>query len=413
MRTPSDLRDELSTGGAGRPSGRRPSLPVPASRRAPHREWPERFGRGPADRAALVVLLGLASLTPRRLFDLAIEHGTAEGCLSMVRDGGAGSDADVARARVTEPAEAMATVAAAGARMVPVNDPEYPPQLIDLFDPPAALFVKGQSLAELEPRVAVVGARNCSGTGGEVAELLGRVLAGTGVCVVSGAARGVDGAAHRGALHARGTTIAVLGCGIDIAYPIENGPLLSAAVDAGAVVSEYPPKVPPEPFRFPARNRIVAGLSVAVVIVEGAHGSGSMITAEHALDVGREVFAVPGPVTSELSHVPHSLIREGATLIRGPDDLLSDLGLAPPEPGSGPSGDTVGATGMTRGPGGGGVNQGAVWEALSISGAPDRLAALTALPLPQVMAALVGLELRGLVRAAGGRYQRRPAAGWS
>jgi DNA processing protein len=295
--------------------------------------------------------------------------------------------------------------------VVPVNDPEYPPGLMDLFDPPAAVFVRGRSLAELEPRVAVVGARNCSTTGGEVAALLGGELARAGVCVVSGAARGIDGSAHLGALKARGTTIAVLGCGIDVAYPSKNGPLLASVARAGAVVSEYPPQVPPEPFRFPARNRIVAALSVAVVIVEGAPGSGSMITAEHALDVGREVFAVPGPVTSELSHVPHALIRDGATLIRGTEDLLSDLGLARPGPGSEPPGEAV-RDATNRGLAAGGANQRAVWEALSISGAPDRLAALTALPLSQVMAALVGLELRGLVRAAGGRYQRRPEAGW-
>jgi DNA processing protein len=173
----------------------------------------------------------------------------------------------------------------------------------------------------------MVGARNCSPAGAETAKAIARSLSRAGVRVVSGAARGIDKAAHLGALGGAGGTVAVLGCGIDVAYPNDNRTLLAEIASHGAVISEYPPGVPAEPFRFPARNRIVAALSRAVVVVEGADGSGSMITADHALEVGREVFAVPGPVTSPLSAVPLSLIRQGATLIRGPHDLLEDLGL--------------------------------------------------------------------------------------
>src|SRR5205809_6482365 len=156
----------------------------------------------------------------------------------------------------------------------------------------------------------MVGARSCSSIGKEVATAFGRGLAGAGVCVVSGGARGIDAASHRGALRAGGRTIAVLGCGIDLLYPGQNRALLREVLGSGALVSEYPPGTPAEPFRFPARNRIVAALCRAVVVVEGARGSGSMITADHALDVGREVFAVPGAVSSPLAAVPLELIRD-------------------------------------------------------------------------------------------------------
>src|SRR5205814_3118131 len=137
-----------------------------------------------------------------------------------------------------------------------------------------------------------------------------------------------DAAAHHGALRAGGPTVAVWGSGIDMPYPRRNATLFRDIRERGTVVSEYPPGTPAEPFRFPARNRIVAALSCAVVVVEGGEGSGSMITADHAMEIGRDVFAVPGLVTSPLSFAPHSLIREGAGLLRGPDDLLADLGMS-------------------------------------------------------------------------------------
>jgi DNA processing protein len=249
--------------------------------------------------------------------------------------------------------------------------------------------------------VAIVGARTCSPAGHEVASQLGRALADAGVWVVSGGARGIDSAAHRGSIEAGGSTIAVLGCGIDVAYPRQNRGLLAEIGRSGAIVTEYPPGTPPEPFRFPARNRIVAGLARAVVVVEGAPGSGSMITADHALDLGREVFAVPGPVTSELAAVPLALIREGATLIRGPEDLLEDLGIEA-RAGPGERGD-----GTPPGIGAQGGTEDVVWGALSAPTTPDALARVTHLALPEVISALVGLELKGFVRQTGGRYERR------
>ncbi len=376
-----------------------------AERSPPAPGWPPGFVAGPEDRAALLVLLGMAALTPRRLLMLGWDLGTAVACLAAVRAGRAGSDGDRAHAERTDPAAVERRVRDCGARLVPVGDEEYPAALLDLFDPPAGLFVLGQPLSSGEPKVAIVGARNCSPTGHDVASSLGRSLAVVGAGVVSGGARGIDAAAHRGALQVGGPTIAVLGSGVDVAYPRQNRGLLAEVARSGTVVSEYPPGTPAEPFRFPARNRVVAGLARAVVVVEGAPGSGSMITAEHALETGREVFAVPGPVTSPLSAVPLGLIREGATLIRDGDDLLGDLGLAQPPPrGEGPDGP-AGPKGLTPA-------QRNVWEALAGPSPVDLVAARAGLPVSEVVPALVSLELRGLVRQAGGRYERRiPGAG--
>jgi DNA processing protein len=378
----------------------------PGSVRPEAMEWPERFCQTEQDRRAVPVLLSLASVTPRRLLELAGEFGTAVACLAAVKRGEAGSDADRSLASTIRPEDVTARLDAAGARLVVVHDPEYPKQLLDLFDPPAGLFVRGQPLDTCRAPVAIVGARNCSPGGAETASILARALAACGTTVVSGGARGIDAAAHVGAVQARGRTAVVVGCGIDVVYPRQNRRLFESILADGSIVGEYPPGTRAEPFRFPARNRIVAALSRAVIVVEGASGSGSLITAEHALDLGRDVFAVPGPVTAALAQAPLALIRDGATMIRGPDDLLSDLGLEPlgTTPGGGdteaasPAG-TASAPALTSG-------ESAVWQALTTPSAPDRLASVAALPLVEVVAALVGLELRGLVRQVAGRYER-------
>jgi DNA processing protein len=196
-----------------------------------------------------------------------------------------------------------------------------------------------------------------------------------------------------------------------VAYPRQNRGLLERIAASGALVSEYPPGVPAEPFRFPARNRIVAALSRAVVVVEGAAGSGSMITADHALDIGREVYAVPGAVTSPLSWVPHGLVRDGATLIRGPEDLLADLSLTVSVEGSA---ESLIASPIES-PSAGRLNgvERRVWEALTVASPADALARATGVSLPEVISALVGLEMRSLVRHVGGRYERRTVGGGS
>ena len=194
-------------------------------------------------------------------------------------------------------------LAARGLRFLGRSAPAFPALLRAVHDPPPGLFVRGAAEAELlsRPAVSVVGARACSGYGASVARSLARELARAGLLVVSGMARGIDAEAHRGALDAGRPTVAVLGCGIDRDYPAAHAELASRIAGTGLLVSEYAPGVEPAPWRFPARNRIVAGLAAATVVVEARERSGALITADLALEEGREVFAVPGEITSPLS----------------------------------------------------------------------------------------------------------------
>ncbi len=205
----------------------------------------------------------------------------------------------------------------------------YPPLLGELHDPPAALHVRGDAELLQEPAVAIVGARSCSPYGAQVARDLARELAAAGVVVVSGLARGIDGEAHRGTLDAGGRTVAVLGCGIDRDYPRSHSELARRIHERGAVVSEYPPGIEPAPWRFPARNRIIAGLCAATVVVEARERSGALITADFALELGRDVFAVPGEITSALSAGTNDLLRQGAAPLLAARDVLEALGLEP------------------------------------------------------------------------------------
>jgi DNA processing protein len=270
--------------------------------------------------------------------------------------------------------------------------PGYPALLAELHDPPPRLYLRGGPAEVLGlPSVAVVGARSCSSYGAQVARDLARELAAAGVVVVSGLARGVDGEAHRGALAGRGLTVAVLGCGIDRDYPRAHSELARRIADNGAIVSEYPPGIEPSPWRFPARNRIVAGLARATVIVEARERSGALITADFALELGREVFAVPGEITSALSAGTNDLIRQGATPLLSPDDVLDALGLER-RPRRVPDTLSAGAR--------------AVLDPLSETAASlDELARATALETSAVAAALTELELAGLVTVADGLYR--------
>jgi DNA processing protein len=230
-------------------------------------------------------------------------------------------------------AQYLESLESRGLRFVGRRDPAYPPLLRELHDPPAGLFLRGGGDRELlrRPAVAIVGARACSSYGAQVARLLGRELAAAGLVVLSGLARGVDGEAHRGALEACGLTVAVLGCGVDRDYPAAHAQLAQRICERSLVVSEYAPDVEPAPWRFPARNRIVAGLAVSTVIVEARERSGALITADFALETGREVFAVPGEITSALSAGPNALLRLGATPLTGAGDVLESLGVQPAE----------------------------------------------------------------------------------
>ena len=224
-------------------------------------------------------------------------------------------------------ARLAADCAAKGVRMVAIGDPEYPPNLAQIYSPPILLYYRGTLAADAE-RIAMVGARRFSKYGESVAQSFGEALARGGFTVVSGAARGIDSASHRGALKA-GRTIAVLGCGVDVAYPPENRGLLAEIAAHGAVLSEYPPGTPPLPAYFPMRNRIISGLSRGVIVVEAAEKSGSLITAEQALQEGRDVFAVPGSIYSATSLGCHRLIQQGAKLVTSAADVLVEYGIEP------------------------------------------------------------------------------------
>jgi len=211
------------------------------------------------------------------------------------------------------------------------RDAGFPPLLAAIHDPPPALFLRGAGEEELlsRPAIALVGARACSAYGRSVARSLARDLAAAGLVVVSGMARGIDGEAHRGALEAGGTTIAVLGCGVDRNYPAAHAELARRICETGLVVSEYEPGVEPAPWRFPARNRIISGVSEATVVVEARERSGALITADFALEEGRDVLAVPGEITSALSAGTNALLRLGATPVTCAGDVLELFDIAP------------------------------------------------------------------------------------
>ena len=294
------------------------------------------------------------------------------------------------RAELDERA-ALADLEERGIRWVARGAPGYPARLRKVHDPPAGLFIRGEAEPTLldGPCVAVVGARACSAYGTAVAAELARGLARAGVVVVSGLARGIDGAAHRGALE-RGRTVAVLGCGIDRDYPRAHRGLAASIAERGLIVSEYPPGVEPAPWRFPARNRIVAGLCDATVVVEARERSGALITADLALDEGREVLAVPGEVTSLLSKGTNHLLRLGATPATCLGDVLAVVGVKP-----------VPATAPALVP---------RLEALRAAvadgpAAADELVRKTGLSAGDVAAALAELELAGAVVQADGLYR--------
>jgi DNA processing protein len=288
---------------------------------------------------------------------------------------------------------AYRTALAAGQlRFVGRSEPEYPPLLRELHDPPAGLFLRGAAGIELlrARSVALVGARACSVYGSQVARLLGRELAAAGLVVLSGLARGVDGEGHRGALEAGGDTVAVLGCGVDRDYPAAHSQLAARVCERGLVVSEYAPGVEPAPWRFPARNRIIAGLAAATVVVEARERSGALITADFALEAGREVFAVPGEITSSLSAGTNALLRLGATPLTRAEDVLEALGIESPA-----------APTLELGEG-----ARAVLEAVSQEPAGvDRLVRGTGLDAAAVATALAELELEGAVAEAEGLYR--------
>lgn len=223
-----------------------------------------------------------------------------------------------------------------GAWIITYQDPAYPANLLPFDDAPPLLFVRGRLRPDDRFAVAIVGSRRATIYGRTLAEKFAKSFAERGLAVVSGGAAGIDTAAHRGALLAGGTTIAILGCGVDVTYPSENRGLFEEiASGGGAVLSEFPMGTTPEPWRFPTRNRIIAGMARATVLIETPEGSGALITARNAAEYGREVWAVPGPIEGGRSRGCHRLIQDGANLADSPEDVLQALGIAidtPAEP---------------------------------------------------------------------------------
>ena len=295
--------------------------------------------------------------------------------------------------RAFDPTAYLARLQREGIRFLGRSDDGFPTLLRAIHDPPPGLFLRGSGSSEIlgHPAVAVVGARACSTYGAQVARALARELAAAGLIIVSGMARGIDGEAHRGALESGGVTVAVLGCGVDRDYPATHAPLAKQIAGRGLIVSEYAPGVEPAPWRFPARNRIIAGLVRAVVVVEARERSGALITADLALEEGREVFAVPGEITSSLSAGTNGLLRLGAHLVTAAGDVLEALGM---EVGTAFSAPALNPDAQL------------VYDALRDAPATaDELVGATGLPAADLAPALTHLELAGLVAEGEGLYR--------
>ncbi len=291
---------------------------------------------------------------------------------------------------------------AQGIRFTLKGEEGYPAALLPLADAPYGLYHIGE-LPQEEMCVAVIGARSCSRYGLEMARETGALLAGAGVPVISGMARGIDGAAQWAALEHGGKSCAVLGCGVDICYPRENEPLYERLKANGAIISEYPPGTEGLPWRFPYRNRIISGLCKVLVVVEARKRSGTLITADYALEHGRDIYAVPGRTTDALSAGCNELIRNGAGILVSPEKLLEDLGLnvKQNEKNSKKSGIRLAK------------KENMVYSCLDLNPKGAEVIKIeTGLPMTEIMGAMVSLQLKGLVVEAGtGCYARAGRGG--
>jgi DNA processing protein len=370
--------------------------------------------RPASDREAWLVLAAAAGVGPRTAGALVhAAGGSPRAAVAFPRQAARASPVlsgprgeRIVRAVLeARPGAIEAAAEAAGLAVLTPADEGYPASLRASPDGPAALFVRGLLPPDDAPRAAVVGTRAAGPYGLRVARTLSESLARAGVVVVSGLARGVDAAAHAGALAGGGLTVAVLGCGADVVYPPEHGDLAREVAAHGALVSEHPPGTPPHPGHFPRRNRIVAALSGVVVVVEAPVQSGALGTARLALDANREVLAVPGPVDRGTLAGCHRLIQDGAKLCEGPADVIRALGLDVPEgPGALPA--AAGARRPRPRPAG---DAGVVLGALDRDEAfdADDLVARTGLSPDALAAALTLLEVDGLaVRVPGAGFLR-------
>jgi DNA processing protein len=360
----------------------------------------------PADLRDLLALNLLPGLGPRLTAALLRRFGSASAVrrasaaqLREVPHIGAKLSEDLWQALQSVDVDAeLALIEKHGIHLRSLGSPDYPASLAEIYDPPHLLYVRGTIEPADGKAVAMVGSRKFTGYGRRAAERLATGLARAGYTIVSGLARGIDGIAHRVALDAGGRTLAVLAGGLSRIYPPEHADLANAVAAAGALITETPMAGEPLPGLFPARNRIISGLSRCVVIVEAGDKSGALITAEHAAEQGRLVFAVPGPVDSPASAGCNALIRQGAVLVRGAEDIVEELeGIPSPAPPA--------ATPPPELEGG----QRRLWDFLADGPRHlDEMAQRLTMPVPQLTGTLLTMEMKKLVRRLpGNRYERR------
>ncbi len=350
-------------------------------------------GVGPRLRMALLEAFG----TPAAVFAASPEE------LCQVPGIGRKLSDAITAARQIPVDETLAVCDQHGITVLTEADASYPRLLAETHTPPGVLFIRGQLLPQDSIAVAIVGTRHATQYGLRQAERLAGGLARAGFTVVSGLARGIDAAAHRGALAAAGRTIAVLGSGVLNIYPPEHAPLADQIARQGAVISESPPLAPPQGGVFPQRNRIISGLTLGTVVVEAAVRSGALITARHAMEQGREVFAVPGQVDNRVAQGCHRLLRDGARLVETVEDILDELGPLV-EPTTTPEGDVV------RHPAERLLNdtEQRVLQAIDATATSiDQVVLASGLPIHQVLATLSVLEMRRLVRRLSGNTVQR------
>ena len=284
-------------------------------------------------------------------------------------------------------------------QIVTLDDKEYPRSLLEIYDPPYALFTKGQFATQDSLSIAIVGTRHATQYGKRVAERLSSALARAGLTIVSGLARGIDGVAHRAALASGGRTLAVLAGGVLNVYPSEHLQLAEEITDAGALVSEFPSRWPISKGAFPRRNRLITGMSLGVIVVEAGLKSGALTSARHAMEQGREVFAVPGPIDSRMSQGCHALLRDGATLVESVDDVLEALGpLVEASPQD--DGTTIHHPAELQ------LNTQEQLVLQAIETQPtsiEHIVVATEIPIPNVLATISVLEMRRLVRRVSGQ----------